>query len=109
MAYGVMAYSVTQRTHEIGVRMALGARRQDVVSMVVRQGVTLAGIGLAVGLGAAVGLTRLLAALMFGVNVRDLTIFILISLMLSVIALLASVIPARRATRVDPLVGLRYE
>lgn len=89
--------------------MALGASRQDVVSMVVRQGLTLAGVGLGAGLGAAFGLTRLLAALMFGVNVRDLTIFILISVILSGIALLASLIPARRATKVDPLIALRYE
>jgi putative ABC transport system permease protein len=107
--YGVMAYSVSQRTHEIGVRMALGARGQDVVGMIVRQGLALSGIGLVAGLGAAFGLTRLLAALLFSVNVRDLSVFLLISLILSIVAVLASVIPARRATRVDPLIALRYE
>jgi putative ABC transport system permease protein len=107
--YGVMAYSVTQRTHEIGVRMALGAQRRDVVAMVVRQSMVLTSIGLVAGLAAAYGLTRLMTALLFGVNPRDVTTFLLIPVILAAIAVLASFLPARRATRVDPLVALRYE
>lgn len=107
--YGVMAYSVTQRTHEIGIRMALGAQRRDVVSMVVRQSMVLTSVGLVAGLAAAFGLTRLMTTLLFGVNPRDVWTFLLIPLILAAIAVLASFLPARRATRVDPLVALRYE
>jgi putative ABC transport system permease protein len=107
--YGVMAYSVAQRTREIGIRMALGASRTDVVKMVVRQGMVLAGVGVGIGLIAAFVLTRLMEAFLFGVGARDLTIFGLIAAGLVAVAAVACFLPARRATRVDPLVALRYE
>jgi putative ABC transport system permease protein len=107
--YGVMAYSVTQRTNEIGIRMALGATRGDVVLLVLRRGLMLAVSGVAIGLIGSVGLTRLLAGLLFGVSVTDPAIFGLVPILLLAIALLAVYLPARRATKVDPLVALRYE
>jgi len=107
--YGIMAFSVSQRTHEIGVRMALGARSRDVLKSVLRNGSMLALIGIAVGLGAAFALTRLMSALLYNVSPTDPLTFIIDAALLAAIALIACYIPARRATRVDPLVALRHE
>ncbi len=107
--YGVIAYSVTQRTHEIGIRMALGAQRRDIVKMVVGQGIILAAGGVGMGILASFLLTRLMKALLYGVSATDLVTFVAISALLTVVAVLASFIPARRATRVDPMIALRYE
>jgi predicted permease len=107
--YGVISYAVSQRTREIGVRMALGARRSDVANLVLREGVVLTGIGLLVGLAFAVGLTRLMSSLLFGVNPIDLLTYALVSLTLAAIALLASYIPARRAASIHPTEALRWE
>jgi putative ABC transport system permease protein len=106
--YGLMAYSVQQRTQEIGIRMALGASPERVRGIVVGQGM-LAGIGVAIGVGAALGLTRLMAGMIYGVKTWDPAAFVTVVVVLSAVSLLATYVPARRASQVDPMVSLRYE
>ena len=107
--YGVMAYAVAERTHELGVRIALGAERRDVVRLVLGEAIVLAAAGVAVGVAGALATTRLIQSLLFGVTTTDATTFAGISVLLFATAIVASWIPTRRALRVDPMVALRYE
>ena len=107
--YGLVAYSVTQRTHEIGVRVALGAQKGDVLALIVGEGMTLALLGVGIGLAGALALTRMMSGLLFAVSPTDPATFATITVILALVALAASYVPARRAARVNPLAALRSE
>jgi putative ABC transport system permease protein len=107
--YGVISYSVTQRTHEIGIRMALGAQTSDVLSQIIGRAMALVLIGVVAGVVAAIGLTRLISASLYQVSPTDAVTFVVISMALAGVALGASFVPARRATKVDPMIALRRE
>jgi putative ABC transport system permease protein len=107
--YGVMSYSVAQRSHEIGIRMALGAARAHVLRLVMGQGMTLVAIGLVLGVLGSLGVTRLLESQLFGVEATDPATFVVVAVVLCVVAIVATLVPAVRATRLDPLVAVRQE
>jgi ABC-type antimicrobial peptide transport system permease subunit len=107
--YGVLAYSVTQRSREVGIRMALGAARGDVLRLILGQGLWLAGIGLAIGLVVSIAVTRLMSALLFGVSPRDPATLLVVSILLVAVSLAASFLPAYRATKIDPILAIRHE
>jgi putative ABC transport system permease protein len=107
--YGVMSYLVTQRTREIGIRQALGATPRDVWRLVIKQGLVLSLSGIGVGLAAAFALTRVMRSLLYGVGTSDALTFLLVAVLLLCVTLIASLVPARRATKIDPLIALRHE
>jgi putative ABC transport system permease protein len=107
--FGVMAYTVSQSTREIGIRMALGAQQSDVLKLVINHGMVLTAIGIVIGLVAAYFLTYLMGSLLYGVSTRDPVTFVLIPLLLAIVSLVASYLPARRASKVDPLIAIRHE
>jgi ABC-type antimicrobial peptide transport system permease subunit len=107
--YGVISYSVAQRTQEIGIRTALGAQRHNVFGMILREGVQLVGLGIVIGIAVALGVTQIMAGFLYGVRPQDPLTFLAVALVLMAVALIACYVPARRATRVDPMMALRYE
>jgi putative ABC transport system permease protein len=107
--YGVMSYSVTQRTQELGVRIALGAQRRDIFSLVLKQGIILALIGVGIGLAAAIGLSKVVASVLYGISATDPVTFISVAVIMIAVAVVACFFPARKATKVDPLTAMRYE
>jgi putative ABC transport system permease protein len=107
--YGIVSYAVTQRTQEIGIRMALGARAADILQLILRHGLVLVVSGVVIGVAGAIALTRFLTTLLFGITPTDTLTFVVVSAVFFLIAMVASLIPARRAVKVDPLVALRYE
>lgn len=107
--YGLLSYEVARRTRELGIRMALGAQQRDLLRLVVGQGILLVMIGAAIGMAVAMGVTRFIAAMLFGVHANDPATFAAVAILLMLVALAACYIPARRAMRVDPITALRYE